>query len=143
MSKISIPGVLTGAAFSFFVLAVFGFIITLVLGMTTGIKTAADIEAFYASSPGILLTMRLLNGAAAVVVLPAGGYLAAKAARKGPLLNGTLSSFAYVLSGIYAISSYPQNTLSGVLMIAAAPFLGLLGGYLYQRRIRNFLQVQA
>ncbi len=143
MSKISITGVLTGAAFDFFVLAVFGFIITLVLGMTTGIKTAADIEAFYASSPGILLVMRLLNGAAAVVVLPAGGYLAAKAARKGPLVNGTLSSFACVLSGVYSISSYPQYMLFGVLMIATAPFLGLLGGYLYQRRTRNFLQVRA
>jgi len=72
-----------------------------------------------------------------------GGYLAAKIARKGPLINGTLSSFIYVLSGLYMLTGpFPEYWVRNAISAAIAPLLGLLGGYLYMRRQRNFLQVR-
>ena len=84
----------------------------------------------------------ILSSLVTIVLLTTGGYLAAKVAGKGLLLNGTLSSFLYVLSGLYALAGpYPEYWARNAIATAAAPFLGLLGGYLYARRRRNFLQV--
>jgi hypothetical protein len=143
MSQISVPAVLSGAMFDFLALVIFGFIVAFVFVMT-GAGTADDVEALYASSPGIDLIMAILNYAALVVIVPTGGYLAAKIARKGPLVNGALSSSLCVLTYAYSLMGwYPQNLASSAIAIASAPLLGLLGGYLYRRRMRNFLQVQA
>jgi hypothetical protein len=141
MSQFSITGVLIGAVFDFLALYIFGWVIAFVVVMTTGVGTGAETEAL--SSPDIDLVMAVVNYAALVVVVPAGGYLAATIARKGPLVNGALSSFLCVLLYVYSISYHPENLLSIAISIATAPLLGLLGGYLYRRRMRNFLQVQA
>ena len=138
MSAISVKGIIIGALFSTIAGFIASFIVLLIIGKTTGATTGADIKAIADASSFTVIWSSL----ATIVLLTAGGYLAAKVARKGPLLNGTLSSFLYVLSGLYAlIGPYPEYWTRNAIATAAAPFLGLLGGYLYARRRRNFLQV--
>jgi hypothetical protein len=138
MSRISIKGVLAGALFGVIAGFIASFIVILIVSKTTGATTGADVKAIADSSPFTVIWSSLVT----IALLTTGGYLAAKVAGKGPLLNGTLSSFLYVLSGLYMLTGpYPEYWARNAIATVAAPFLGLLGGYLYARRRRNFLQV--
>jgi len=141
MSSISIKGVLVGGVFDFIVAGFGAMIVTFIFTRITGAVTTKDLSAALEAQPVAILWTSVLT-IMTVLVIAAGGYLAAKVAGKGPLINATLSTFASVLSGLYALAMRPDNWISCVISIAAAPLLGLLGGYLYKRR-RNFLQVRA
>lgn len=67
------------------------------------------------------------------------GYVAARVAGKGELINGALSSLGYVGAGIYSIATAPAEGLPiyDTVDIATAPLLGLLGGYLRLRQLRR------
>lgn len=140
MSSISVKGVIIGALFSSVAGFIASFIVVLIVSKATGATTGAEMKAIADASPLTVIWSSLVT----IVLLTAGGYLAAKVARKGPCINGMLSSFIYVLSGLYTLTGpFPEYWLRNVISIAVAPLLGLLGGYLYQRRMRNFLQVRA
>ena len=124
MSSISIKGILAGALFSAIAGFIASFIVVLIVSKTTGATTGAEMKAIVDSSPFTVILSSLVT----IVLLTAGGYLAAKVAGKGLLLNGTLSSFLYVLSGLYALAGpYPEYWARNAIATAAAPFLGLLG----------------
>jgi|RhiMetdeSRZDD1v2_1073273.scaffolds.fasta_scaffold1432961_1 hypothetical protein len=62
-----------------------------------------------------------------------GGYIGAYIAKHDELLNGALSSFLCVLSGIYGLfsGSHPVYLiLLEILALVISPLLGMLGGYL-------------
>lgn len=62
-----------------------------------------------------------------------GGYIAALIAKHDELLNGALSSFLCILSGIYGLvtGSYPiYLVLLEILAFIISPLLGMFGGYL-------------
>lgn len=139
MSSISIKGVVVGALFDTLAGFVGSFIAFLIIGKTTGATTGPEVKAVLDSSSATMIWSSLSTA----VIMTAGGYLAARIARKAPLVNGTLSTFLYVLSGLYMpiSASYPEYWTRDLIATMSAPFLGLLGGYIYLRRTRNFLQV--
>lgn len=73
-----------------------------------------------------------------------GGYIGALIAKHDELLNGALSSFLCVLSGIYGLfsGSHPINlVLLEILALILSPLLGMLGGYLrLKQKSRKQLQ---
>lgn len=61
-----------------------------------------------------------------------GGYVAARLARRGELLNGTLSSFLCVGIGIYSIitGQATETPIAAIVALVSSPVFALLGGYL-------------
>jgi len=61
-----------------------------------------------------------------------GGYIGAFIAKHDELLNGALSSFLCVLSGLYAIftGSYSVPLYLAILSLLISPMLSMFGGYL-------------
>jgi hypothetical protein len=74
----------------------------------------------------------LLVGALCSVL---GGYVAARVARHDELLNGALSSFLCVATGLYALARGTEGTAPWVhvLLLVISPLLGALGAYLRLR----------
>ncbi len=74
-----------------------------------------------------------------------GGYIGALIAKHDELLNGALSSFLCVLSGVYALftGSHPVYLiLLEILALIISPLLGMLGGYLrFKQKSRKQIQV--
>ncbi len=140
MSSISIKGIVAGALFTTIGGFIASFIALLIISKTTGAVTRAEVKAIADSSPLTVICSSLVT----IVLVTMGGYLAARVAGRAPLINGTLSTFLYVFSGLYMLTGpYPEYWMRNLIATAAAPLLGLLGGYLFQRRARNFLQVRA
>jgi len=76
---------------------------------------------------------QLLVGLACSVL---GGYVAAWLAKHDELLNGTLSAFLCLASGIYSIASGKDSNAHWVqvLILFGAPLSGFVGGYLRVRQ---------
>ena len=94
-------------------------------------QTAAMLAAMRAS-PGLQVASWVLGGACNVL----GGYVAARLARRGEVLNGALSAWLCVTLGLYGMASdmgaIPLwQHLAGFVL---SPALGALGGYLRLRR---------
>jgi hypothetical protein len=75
-----------------------------------------------------------------------GGYVGAYIAKHDELLNGALSSFLCVLSGLYALlftGPHPAYlVLLEILALIISPILAMLGGYLrLKQRSRKQMQV--
>lgn len=60
-----------------------------------------------------------------------GGYVAARLAKRGELLNGALSSFLCLALGVYAVASGTDSNprWMQVLLFVASPAFAALGGY--------------
>jgi hypothetical protein len=127
VSSISIKGIVVGNLFAMATGLMVG--IALLVVLAAPYETDGFIRAREAMSSGF----GLIGGfALSVVIGVTAGFLAARVAGKGELLNGTLSSALYVA---YRIICWPDQ--AGILAfvdIAAAPLVGLLGGYLRLRR---------
>ena len=69
-----------------------------------------------------------------------GGYVAARIAKRSPVLNGALSSFLCVCLGLYALvtgsGSQAGPLWFGLAMLPASVALAALGGYVVQRTRR-------
>jgi hypothetical protein len=130
MSSISIKGIVVGNLFS------------IATSLMTGIALLAMLAAPYEADGFIRAAQTMSTGfgliagfALSGVIGLTAGFLAARVAGKGELLNGTLSSVLYVA---YRIVCWPDGAgFPAVVDIAAAPLLGLLGGYLRLRQGRR------
>jgi hypothetical protein len=77
-----------------------------------------------------LLCLQLLIGLAGSAI---GGYVAAWIAKRGHLLNGALSAWLCLLTGIYGLFTIKAEGSMQMLQIVdfiIAPLAGMLGGYL-------------
>jgi hypothetical protein len=67
-----------------------------------------------------------------------GGYIAAKMAKRGEVLNGALSAWLCVSMGLYSLFAGSANTNHGttvsILAIPLSIALGALGGFMKSRR---------
>ncbi len=76
-----------------------------------------------------------------------GGYIGAYIAKHDELLNGVLSSFLCVLSGIYALvtGSHPLYlVLLEILALIISPLLAMFGGYLrLKQKARKQMQTMS
>ena len=148
MRQLSPVGVIVGAVTDIVATNV----AALPLGIAAGIKLAA-------STPGLaqlpkaeqsrlvldtlqhtasLHVASLVIGAACSVL---GGYVAARVAKRGEVLNGALSALLCVGIGVYAVATGKTAATTGPLQQAAmfvgSPALGALGGYLRLRGTRS------
>ncbi len=134
---VSIKGVLIGSFADIGLSMVYGFCISLVLGMLLGFGVGSSTTALegiktFAGVHPVLYVLLSLPGALLTVL---GGYVAAHIAKRYALLNAGLESVIGIVLGIISLGS-PAAVLpmwASVLMIVWGPFLAVLGGLIYLR----------
>ncbi len=133
MSAISIKGVVIGAVFDIVVSGIFGFAAGMIYVLSAGITAPEDI-ARLATAPEVRVFSYVSGGLISIIA----GYLAARIAGRGELINGTLSSVLCVGLGLVAalVSHPPEFGIKEILQFAFSPLLGLLGGYLRLRQVQ-------
>jgi hypothetical protein len=139
MASISIKGVLIGAVFDIVASAIVGAIALLGLALWSGADSADEIVGLADAGLGAALSV-ILGGGVSV----AAGYIAARIAGRGELLNGALSSFLCVSIGIYHnLTGTPTgpDTLS-IAGLVVSPLLGALGGFLRLRQVADKTSLQ-
>ena len=84
---------------------------------------------------GLYVSGMLLGSLASVVA----GYVAARIARREPVLNGALSAWLCLASGVYGMlqPNSPIPLWVHVAFLPLSPALGALGGHLWQMRQRR------
>jgi hypothetical protein len=135
MSSISIKGILVGTLFDLGATFVFSIVVGVYLGVQTGNVEAA---VQMASSGGWLL-FGIIFGCVVTVIA---GYLAARIAGRGELLNGGVCAVLTMIIGLLMSMGQPA-TMPEVwtfLLCLLTPLLGLLGGYL---RLRQVMELSA
>lgn len=101
---------------------------TNVVGMSKAEQTKALITAMQ-TSPGLQVTGWLVGALCSVL----GGYVAARVAKRGEVVNGACSSYLCIGLGVYgnfAASSPTVPLWQHLVAFVASPALGALGGYL-------------
>ena len=82
--------------------------------------------------PGLYAASIALGSCASIVA----GFVAARIARRAPLLNGAISAWLCIASGVYAMfqANSFMPTWQSLVLLPLSPALGALGGWLWQRR---------
>jgi hypothetical protein len=147
MSKISIPGAIIGA--------VVDVVSSVVLGLPIGIYALSKVDlahtpedqvyaAIIAATRGnaVIYWSQLAIGLACSIL---GGWVAARIAKRAEPLNGVLSSFLCVALGILILRTGASSESAGaqILLLAASPAMGLLGGCLRFLQVRSKLPQSA
>ena len=115
------------------IIAVIGSNLTSLPLSTWGTAVVAVIEA----SPGLRITGWVLGAMCSVL----GGYVAARIANRGELINGALSAYFWVGLRAYSIVASYSTTPRWQHLVAfvGSPVLGASGGYLWARRANRML----
>jgi hypothetical protein len=137
MSKISLKGVLVGGIVDIVTTSILAIPLVVVLAAHTNISALPKAQqtqvltAAMHDSPMFFFTGLIAGSLASIL----GGYVAARIARSEALLNGALSSWLCVASGIYSMlgNSDSMTPTQHALYLLASPVLGALGGALWQR----------
>jgi hypothetical protein len=133
MHSISIKGIVLGSLFD--LVATFAFVFA--LGIFLSLFHGGDAEAaMLAACSAEWMTVSLVVTSAFTVIA---GYLAARIAGRGELINGTLSA---VLSTAIALlmsigQPSPWPVAVNLFLFILTPLLGLLGGYLRSRQVKG------
>ena len=131
MSSISIKGVLLGALVDF---AGSMFIGIAIIAAAAGLLGLGDVEAtsgaFQAGVP------RIVAFALSCPATVAGGYVAARVAERGELINGTLCTFLSVIVTIMAVEEPWPWKMRDFIELGLIPLAGMLGGYMRLRQVR-------
>lgn len=139
MKQLSIKGVLAGAVGN----VVLSAILSVILGLVAGALIVIRIfnAAFGGPRPDIqnmLDTPRWVVIASALIGAYAGGFIAARVARKGEVPNGAIAGgLPVLLSFVYAlVSGAPLDApLVSIAMLIVPAAAGALGGYHQERRL--------
>jgi hypothetical protein len=131
MSSISIRGIVLGSLFD--LAMTFGFSIILVIAVA--VSNGGDPQgAIIAANSGHWLLLNTVVASAFTVVA---GYLAARIAGRGELINGTLCTLLSM--GVCLLLSAgqpsPFSATPTLILYAITPLLGLLGGYMRLRQV--------
>ncbi|HEX9460512.1 MAG TPA: hypothetical protein VGA84_15275 [Thermoanaerobaculia bacterium] len=139
MAKVSIKGVLLGGILDIVSSMILGIPLVVYAIASANLVNvpkdqlgAAITASIHARPP--LYALQLLIGAACTTF---GAYMSARIAKHDELLNGFLSSFVCVLTGIYAVASGKDtsSTLTLIGLFALTLASGLFGGYLRARSV--------
>ena len=136
--KVSILGFVIGSVADIVGTNIWGVFMTIYVMVSYNLlQTAASSPADFTSqvlhifqTDPLIFSVNFIVGAMFSVL---GGYIAAYIAKHDELLNGALSSFLCVLSGIYGLftGSHPLYLiLLEILAFIISPLLGMFGGYL-------------
>jgi hypothetical protein len=130
---ISIKGILVGL--------VCGFALSLVGGMAMGFVLAAlygpeSVEELMGISPVTLTAPTLFLDS---IVSIAAGYIAARVAGRGELINAVLCNLIAAGLGLLMImAGSPEAMTSGLILLVTEPLFGLLGGYIRLRQTAEY-----
>lgn len=141
MRRIAVRSVIVGGVVDVFASSFLGavsvvFVLLLLsIAHTPADRTSGIVSDVVRGNPWYLAAQLVIGGACSVL----GGYIAARLARHDERLNGALSSFACVGSGIVALAvGYDrQQAVLEIAMLPLAPLLGFAGGYLRERQRRE------
>jgi hypothetical protein len=134
MSSISIKGILIGAAVDFAVGTFLGILLLIAIVASQEVEAIDDLERI-AESETFWAAGLVLAGIASIIA----GYVAARVAGRGELINGTLSSFLSVAIVLcFLIASWSEGLgASDLFDLVSAPVLGLFGGFLRSWQTRG------
>ena len=130
MSSLSIKGILVGTFFDLGVTFAFAIVVGIYLGMQTG-----NVEAAMAmANSGGWLLFGIIFGCVITVIA---GYVAARIAGRGELLNGGACALLTMIVGLLMSMGQPayMPEIWTFLLCLLTPLLGLLGGYLRLRQV--------
>jgi len=137
VGKISIKGVLVGGIVDIVTSSILAIPLIVVLVARANISALPKAQqtpvltAAMHDSPMFFFTGLIAGSLASIL----GGYVAARIAKSEALLNGALSSWLCIASGIYSMlgKSDSMTPTQHALYLLASPVLGALGGALWQR----------
>jgi hypothetical protein len=137
MRRISVKGVLVGGILDIVATFITSIPLLVVASMQLQVaqlsapeRTAALMKAMGPGSSYYLLGLAL--GSACSVL---GGYVAARIATREERLNGALSAWLCMISGLYSWSTgaYAATAMAHIGYLILSPAMGALGGYLRER----------
>jgi hypothetical protein len=138
MSQLSLKGIVLGGVVDIVATNVLALPVVILAGMQANVaalpkeaQTRAVIDTLQ-GTPSLYVTQLVLGALASVL----GGYVAAKVAKRHAILNGALSAFLCVGSGVYAMiaKTDAMGPWSHAGFLILSPVLGALGGWLWERR---------
>jgi hypothetical protein len=131
---ISIKGILVGLVFSFVMSLVGGVVMGFVLAAMFGPGAARELMG--ADTPGTLTTPTFFMDA---IVSVATGYVAARVAGRGELINAVLCNLIGGALGLLIVMGMaPDAMMAGIIVLAAEPLFGLLGGYMRLKQAAEY-----
>lgn len=140
MRTVSLKGVLLGGVADIVATNIAAFPIMVVAAARANVAALPKAEqtkailAVMQASQWLQLSGWVFGGLCSIL----GGYVAARLARRGEVLNGALSAYLCLASGIYAwiSGSPPIPAWQHVAAFLVSPALGAVGGYLRLRQTR-------
>ncbi len=140
MRRIAIRSIIVGGLIDLFASSFLGavsvvFVLLLLSIAHTDPDHNSDAVAQVVHGPAFICAQIVIGAGCSLL----GGYIAARLARRDELLNGTLSSFLSVGSGIVsiAVGHDPAHLTLQLLILPLKPILGFAGGYLRQKEVRS------
>ncbi|HWA50843.1 MAG TPA: hypothetical protein VG742_21425 [Dongiaceae bacterium] len=133
MSSVSIKAVLIGAVVDIAASTILSFVLIFAFGIWLGI-TEPDQMQRLAESPDLYLASYFVGGLVSVFA----GYLAARIAGRGEVINGTIATLIPIIGSLVINVVAAPEMLSPMMLFACyvvAPFFGVLGGYLRYRQV--------
>ena len=130
---ISIKGILVGLVCGIVLSVVGGLVLGFALGALYGPAAMADVAAI---TSGTLTPSMFFMDA---VVSIAAGYIAARVAGRGELVNAALCNL--IGAGIVVLLAQagpPAAMTSALILLLAEPLFGLLGGYIRLRQVAEY-----
>ncbi len=136
--KVSILGFVTGSLVDIIGTNIWGGIMTIYVMFSFNLlqsavlsptELTASVMNIFKTDPLVISLLQIVGMMFSIL----GGYIGALIAKHDELLNGALSSFLCVLSGLYGLFSgtYPiYIILLEILALIVSPLLAMLGGYL-------------
>lgn len=133
MMAISIKGILVGL--------VCGFVLSLLGGVAMGFVMALlygpeGVDELMGLSSGTLTAPTFFMDAVISIIV---GYIAARVAGRGELVNAVLCNLIGAGLGMLLMMAGPPEAMtSGVILLATEPLFGLLGGYIRLRQTAEY-----
>jgi hypothetical protein len=131
--EISVKGVLVGIVFGFGATIVGGLIMGFVFGALYGVDSANEMMGV---NSGDLTAPTFFLDA---IVSVAAGYVAARVAGRGELVNAVLCNLIGAILGLVILmATMPAAMMTGVILLVTEPLFGLLGGYMRRRQVAEY-----
>lgn len=132
MSSISIKGIIVGALFDVVASVILGAVALIAIVVSTGVDNIEDITNV--ANSGMFAVAGFAIGSGVSVLA---GYIAARIAGRGELINGALSSIlCVVMSAGLTLGTLEMDAIR-IVEFLMTPLLGLFGGYLRLRQVRG------
>ena len=132
MSSISIKGIIIGALFDVVASVILGAVALIAIVVSTGVDNIENITNV--ANSGLFAVTGFAIGSGVSVLA---GYIAARIAGRGELINGALSSIlCVVMSAGLTLGTLEMDAIK-IVEFLMTPLLGLLGGYLRSRQVRG------